>query len=455
MGNIVTWMAGARWAEWRDGLAYLRDAPGTLFRLARRGPGPQALRVGALRLLLVHRPEDLVELLEHDREGWPKAGLGRAEAVIGQGLLTSRGAHHDRQRHLAEAAFAPEQVSGLGGSWRSATERQLAAWRSGPGDHEVFADLRGLSARCISEAIFGPAAAGESAAVEAHLAACLAWLNRYPEPLAFLDALPSSARGAMRRARTHLRGQAQVAWTSGRGGPLLAPLRAAGDARGQGMDREAAIDELLTFLIAAYEPTAVALAWALWRLARHPDWQQRLADEARAAVAAPSGSPSGGPAGRGSDSARSPLLRAFLAECLRLHPPIWVVARRAPGRVTLGGQQVAPGTWLMVSPWVTQRGPAFADAEDFRPERWLDGEPPPGAFLPFGWGPRRCLGEGLAMGLMTSFLDHALQGLRFAPARSAHGSPGAARSHEPALPAAEATITLRPKGGLWLELSPR
>lgn len=445
------------WADWSAGLAYLRDAPRTLLRLADRGPEPQALRVGALRLLLVHRPEDLVGLLARDRQGWAKAGLGRAEALIGQGLLTSAGEHHDRQRLLVQHAFMPERLTSLRASWIAAAEGLLARWESRPGEHGVFGDLKYLSARCIAEALFGPLDAAAQAALEADLATCMAWLNRYPEPLAFLDQLPSPGRRAMRAARTRLRARARGAWQSDGGGPLLAPLRSARDGAGRAMDEEAAVDELLTFLIAAFEPTAVALSWTLWRLARHPDWQERLVAEARLeravdepgdlAVTAAKNSASGMAAA----PKLSPLRHAFLAECLRLHPPIWVVARRAPQACTVGGRAVSAGTWLMLSPLVTQRGPAYHDPRSFQPERWAAGEPPPGAYLPFGWGLRRCLGEGLALGLCDLFLDLALQRLRL----ELPHQPGRTAAAASSPPPMEATITLRPKAGLPLHITAR
>lgn len=410
-------------------LAYVRDGPGTLRRLAERGPAPQPLRVAGVRMLLVHDPSDVADLLARDAAGLPKAGMGRAETLIGQGLLTSHGAHHDRQRRLAEAAFGPAVMAGLDDVLRDETARLLAEWRPGA-PLDAFRGLRLLAARIIARAVLGDLGDDALSAVAGDLEIELAWLNRYPEPLRLLDRLPLPWRRSMRAARSRLRARAVEAWRGGRGGPVLASIRAAREPDGAGMADEAALDEVLTFLIAGHEPVAVALAWALWRLGQHRDWQGRLADEAdRAAPSA--GSP-------------APLADAFLRETLRLHPPIWLFARRAPTAMAIGGVAATPGTWLLVSPLVTQRAGVYAVPDAFDPMRWAAGwDAPPGAYLPFGWGPRRCIGEPLALRLGRLFLGELVRSETVAPAGG------------DAPPPQEATITLRPRRGLWVTIAER
>jgi cytochrome P450 len=151
-------------------------------------------------------------------------------------------------------------------------------------------------------------------------------------------------------------------------------------------------DELLTILIAGHETLALALTWSWQLISTRPEVERALWAEVdrlptERALSA-------------DDLAALPFTRAVLAETLRLYPPLWMIGREATRAVEIGGIPVAPGTLVLLCPYVIHRDSRlFADPERFLPERWLAPEPPAlprGAYLPFGGGGRRCIGEEIA-----------------------------------------------------------
>ena len=149
------------------------------------------------------------------------------------------------------------------------------------------------------------------------------------------------------------------------------------------------VDQVLTLLMAAHVTTGHALGWAIHRLAGLPEVADALAMEAAATLGA----------GAGAEVAPLPYARAVFAETLRLHPPAWAIGREARRPTTVDGRPIGRADMILLSPWVTQRdGRWFERPDEFRPERWLNGDASPSrfSFFPFGLGPRRCVGEPLA-----------------------------------------------------------
>ena len=202
-----------------------------------------------------------------------------------------------------------------------------------------------------------------------------------------------------------------------------------------GLPDDAIRDELVTMVVAGHETVASALTWTLMLLAEHPDAQQRLRDEARAAA---DWTPM-------QLRQRLPWTRAVVDESLRLFPPGWVVSRRAAQADSLGGQPVPHGTLVIISPWLLHRNPRYwPDPSDFRPGRFLDemSTQVRPAYLPFGLGPRLCIGRDFALVELTILLVEIL------------------RDHVVTLPSGwkrpelDAFATLRPRGGLRLVVRP-
>jgi cytochrome P450 len=216
---------------------------------------------------------------------------------------------------------------------------------------------------------------------------------------------------------------------------LLALLLRAADA-GQLSPSEVR-DELVTMVIAGHETVASALTWTLHLLATHTSAQARLHAELDGVLA--------GRAPSWDDLRHLPWTRAVVDEALRLFPPAWVVTRRAVEADEIDGVPVPAGTMVILSPWLLhRRADVFADPEAFSPERFLPTAPPHprGAYLPFGAGPRLCIGRDFALVEAVLVLAALLRNRAVLPV------PG--RS-----PRVEALVTLRPHGGLPLRLRPR
>jgi cytochrome P450 len=170
-------------------------------------------------------------------------------------------------------------------------------------------------------------------------------------------------------------------------------LVAATDEDGKPLGDRVIRDELVTLLMAGYETTTSGLAWAFERLLRTPAALDRLLEEL--------------------DGEDRGYLDAVVSETLRLRTVVPVVARKVREPVTVGGHRVEPGSVLMASAYLLHRDPEiYADPLEFRPERFLNGEPPPGAWIPFGGGTRRCLGAGFAEAEMRTVLRTVLRTVR-------------------------------------------
>jgi cytochrome P450 len=258
----------------------------------------------------------------------------------------------------------------------------------------------------------------------------------FGEPVADGDALLALARdhardlGFARRFRAlrpHCARRIDDALAAGRAHALLSLLAVARDDVGAPFTADERIDEVMTFVVAGHETTATALTWALLLLAEHADAASMLHRELDAALA------------RGAtddELLELPALRCVLDEALRLHPPVWLVSRRARNADVLRGHAIRPGAQVYVPIWLLHRHPAFWDhPERFSPRRFaadasLRHAP---AYLPFGLGPRHCIGGQFALLDMRCLLAHVAAALELqrVDARPVEG---------------EAQINLRPRG---------
>jgi cytochrome P450 len=216
---------------------------------------------------------------------------------------------------------------------------------------------------------------------------------------------------------------------------LLSRLLSARDDDGSGMDDAQLRDELITLFIAGHETTALALAYTLYLLAEHPEIQDRVHAELDGQ----------GPR-TGLERGELDLLDACIREALRLYPPAWAFAREATVDIDVDGHRIHAGEQVMISPWVLHHDPRWwVGPERFRPDRWRNGETdtlPKGAFMPFGAGPRVCVGQYFAWMELRIVAETWLRSRRML------AYPGPAPRLAPA-------VTLRPANGIRVRVAGR
>jgi cytochrome P450 len=358
--------------------------------------------------------------------------------VIGRGLLTADAALWRTQRRIVAASFAPGAVDALVPAFAQAAAAAMARWQ--PGVRDMAAESTAATMRVIADTLFAGDRRLKTAEGMAHIAAALDAMSdaRLPALLG-LPVLPLTPRlRAGRRGQAYLRRTLEeVVRSRGEGGEdflgrLIAALRRDFPAAEAA---ELAADNAATFYLAGHETTANALTWSLFLLAEQSALQEEAAAEARAALA-------GAPA---ETVGSLPLLRRILDEALRLYPPVPRFDRQAIAEDELAGHRVARGDFVSIWPWLLQRHQALWDDPDaFDPARWEGDGPVRHRFqyIPFGAGPRVCVGARFATVEALVLLAHWLAAWRFAPI--------AGRQVR-----ASGIVTLRPAGGLPLRLARR
>jgi cytochrome P450 len=377
-----------------------RQLTAYLDRAAEAAPELAHFRIGREHAYLLGTPELVRELFGPlGRVGRKGRGLEQTKVLLGDGLLTSEGELHRRQRRLIQPAFHASRIEAYAQSMRVAAAELpgRAGWADGA-VRDVAADMAALTLRIVGQTLFAADLTDDSTAVSGALAELLGRFQRTMVPGgALLNRLPLPSTRLLMEAIGELdtvvaRLIAEQRAGLGDDGTVLAMLLQARDEDGRAMPDRQVRDEVLTLMLAGHETTANALAWTWLLLDRNPAAADRLHAEVDAA--APAAQP-----------AELPYTRAVIAESMRLYPPAWVIGRRMTADVTLAGWPVPAGSLVLASQWVIQRDPRWwPDAREFRPERWLAGGAfdesapgqPRGAYFPFGMGRRVCIGESFA-----------------------------------------------------------
>ncbi len=363
--------------------------------------------------------------------------------TIGRGLLSSDGTPWREQRRIVAANFAPAAVDACTPVFAGAAGMAMANWAGG-GVRDMAAEATGTTMRVIAGTLFAGDPRLVTRAAMDHITAAMEGVTE--ARLQALLGLPLIAWSP--KTRRGRRGQAFLRETLGAvvaarlpdGGPddfLGRLIRALGERFAPDEARALAIDNAATFYLAGHETTANALTWTLFLLAEQPALQAKAAGEARQALAAAP-----------DDAAlpeRLPLLRAIVEESMRLYPPVPRFDRQAVGPDRLGEIEVAGGDIVSIWPWLIHRHRRLWDDPDaFDPARFGTGAAERHRFqyLPFGGGPRVCVGARFATAEALVILAHWLRSWRFEPIPGREVRPSG-------------MVTLRPAGGLPLRLNPR
>ncbi|MEU8135967.1 cytochrome P450 [Streptodolium elevatio] len=335
---------------------------------------------------------------------------------MGNGLITSNGAFHARQRRLVQPAFHHRRLVGYTETLARAAEAHVASWRDG--DHvELHRALMDLTFATAAEVMFS--ARSTRPAEDTPVARMMADINAGILPQALLPApltrVPLPANRRYRRAIGELHNVIDETVSRYRvHGPehddLLYALTAARDEDGQAMPDAQIRDEVVNLMPAGAETTATVLAWAFHHIARDPDVERRLADEVAEVR--------GDRPPRHADLDRLTYTQRVLRETARLHP-LALIMRRSNAPAVVAGIPVPPGVEFVVSHYAIHRDARlYDDPLAFRPERWLAPQSaalPKGAYAPFGSGARKCIGDHFAWLSMTVVVATVLRRHRLVP----------------------------------------
>ena len=427
-------------------LALQRNPLRFLEGVARHGDVAR-FRLGPVFVYLVNDPDLIRSVLVTRADAYHKGrALERARRLLGQGLLTSEGALHLRQRRLMQPAFHRERIAGYGETMVRYAGRAAERWKAGE-TIDVHKEMVALTLAIVGKTLFDADVEEEADEIGKALTEALELFQRllmvpYGE---FLEKLPIPSTLRFRSARRRLDATIARLIAERRRNPrdrkdLLTLLLLAQDTEGDGggMTDTQLRDEAMTIFLAGHETTANAMAWTWHLLSQNPEAEGRLHEELDRVFE-----------GRAPGVADLPRLRyteMVLSESMRLFPPAWILGRRAIVDHELGGYRIPAGSIVLLSQWITHRDARyFPDPLRFDPQRFTaeaQAARPRFSYFPFGGGPRVCIGEGFAWMEGVLVLATIARRWRFLPVDGI-----------PVTPAA--MITLRPKSGLPMRIEAR
>ena len=404
-------------------------------------------RFGATRGLLLAHPDHIRHVLHDNYRNYDKNNVDYAmlRRLLGDGLLTSDGAFWRRQRRLIAPMFHRQRVAGFCSLMVDSTLEMLERWedlaQSGA-SFDAAAEMTRLTLTIVAKALFSADLSDDAEVI----GAALTEVNRQLGEFHLLDMLWMIPTLRKRRFRNAVRALDRVVdkiidqrrRSTRRNQDLLSMLLDAVDEEtSQAMTPRQVRDEVLTLLLAGHETTANALVWTWYLLSQNPDAADKLHQELAGVL--------GERAPSALDLPQLPYTRMVVEESMRLYPPAWAISRNAVGEDQIGGYRVPRKTNLIICSFVTHRHPAFwDDPERFDPERFSpersEGRPN-FAYLPFGGGPRICIGKGFAMTEAQLILATVAQRyrLRLMPGHPVELHP---------------LVTLRPRHGMRMTLHP-
>ncbi len=401
---------------------------------------------------MVNDPDGIKRVLLDNAENYVKSIQFQrlTRPALGNGLVNAEGASWRFQRRTTAPMFQMRHVEGFADEMSDAAREMVAQWETFSEGHvlDVADAMMHLTYTIISRTMFSRSVDMDYQPMSDAIALYLETQGRFdvlgamglpgwvPTPNRLRARGPLNFFRKALKAAIARRREALEKDPSGAPNDLLTLLLTTKDPEGGALFGEAEVfDNVMTFFFAGHETTANLLAWTFYLLSEFPEWDAHLAREADQVL-------HGGPV-TADDVARLPLMRMVLEESLRLYPPAPLISRDSVHADRVGGIEIGPGTSVLISPWILHRHRLLWDEPDyFDPERFAPGRKEKihrFAYIPFGAGPRICIGMGFSLQEATIILAAILQRFRL--------------KLVPGFPVeAQARLTLRPKHGLRVRL---
>lgn len=423
----------------RDRLRFLGNLTHQYGDVVRFRMGPQTLH-------LVNHPDHINHVLSDNSPNYVKGiGLAHAKSLLGDGLLTSEGSYWRNQRRLIQTLFHREWIKEYAAAMAGATTSMLDNWET-LAEHEqpvnVYDEMTRLSFCILTKTLFNVDIANKSDAVGSALTVALQHaIHRMTRLFALPDSIPTPGNLRFRKALRSLDTLiysliAERRRTRIESHDLLSIfLFASNGDSGNPMSDKQIRDQLMTILLAGHETTAIALTWTWYLLSQDQHVEEQLRLELSRAL---SGRPP-----QFEDLPKLKYGKAIIEEAMRLYPPVWVIPRKATGQDVIGGYHIPANSGVLISPYTMHRHPDFwQDPGCFDPERFTGhraADRPQYSYLPFGAGPRNCVGGTFGMTEAQMIVSMVAQRYRL------HLLPRQDVELEPLL-------TLRPKHGILMTL---
>ena len=384
-------------------LAIRRDRLSFLQKLKQDHGDVVRFHIATQAVWILSHPEHIRDVLVVNQKKFMKGrGIQMMKKLLGEGLLTSEGEFHLRQRRLVQPAFHRQRVASYATSMVDDARKMRERWATLPSGEavEMSQEMMRLTLVIAGRTLFDADVEEDASEVGQALTDTMAISERIPNPLAGVLALlplPSNRRFEKARQRLDdviygiIRERRQ---SNTDHGDFLSMLLMAQDEEGGtgGMTDQQVRDEALTIFLAGHETTATALTWTWYLLSQHPEAEAKLHAELDSVLQ-----------GRLPTFEDLPKLRyteMVFAEAMRLYPPAWIIGRRALVDHELDGHKIKTGDLLLMSQYLVHHDARwFPEPDKFDPERWtpeLKEARPKFSYFPFGGGTRTCIGEAFA-----------------------------------------------------------
>jgi len=358
------------------------------------------VRLGGEHVFIVSDPRLIKDVLTtHSRNFTKSRGLERTKRLLGEGLLTSEGAVHLRQRRLLQPAFHRDRIARYAAAMVGYADQVRESWIDGA-TLDMAREMSRLTLSVVGKTLFDTDVHSQAREVGEALTGVMEsfWTLMLPfsRTIERLP-LPHLRRSRLARARLDAIIYDLIRQRRASGadrGDLLSMLLLAQDEEDEGrrMSDRQVRDEAMTIFLAGHETTANALMWTWYLLSQDASAERALHEEVDGVL-------------RGrlptiADISALPCVERIVTEAMRLYPPAWIIGRRAIRPYPMNGYTAPERSILIMSPWIVHRDARYyPNPERFEPDRWtpaFKAAMPPFAYFPFGGGPRRCIGESFA-----------------------------------------------------------